>query len=71
MYTESDKENYQAQQDLNRFNDLIENKEVLTQEEFDFCKKWDKVESADVLFALEVGALNLNLYSEHDHEKRS
>ncbi len=39
-------QNTEAQQDLERFNDLINNKEILTKEEHDFCVAWDK-EAAD------------------------
>ena len=63
---------YEAQQDLERFNDLINNKEILTKEEHDFCVAWDK-ETADKYLNYmpwSQTSLNINVYSEAEHHER-
>jgi len=64
---------YTEQQKLNRFNELMNTKEYLTQEEYDFCFNWDKdirTQTSYIGDYSKLGAyLNLNVYSEHDHEK--
>jgi len=61
---------YQAEQDYARYTDLIFNKEVLTQEEFEFVKEWD-VEASINFFhnTWNNTYLNLNLYSEVEKEE--
>ena len=60
---------YQAEQELARFNELM-SKEILNQEEYEFCKAWD-AEEAKSLFhiAWDNTYLNLNFYSEADKEE--
>jgi hypothetical protein len=36
---------YQAEQELVRYNAIMSHKEILTQEEYDFCKSWDAEEA--------------------------
>ena len=61
---------YQAEQELARFNALMSHKEVLTQEEYEFCKAWDAEEAKNLFHnAWNNTYLNLNLYSEVDKEE--
>ena len=61
---------YQAEQELERFNALMSHKEVLTQEEYEFCKAWDAEEAFQYLNDLGNGRyLNINVYSEADKEE--
>jgi len=60
---------YQAEQELVRFNELM-SKEVLTQEEYEFCKAWDAEEAKNLVHIIWNNTyLNLNLYSEADKEE--
>jgi hypothetical protein len=61
---------YQAEQDYARYTELMFNKEVLTQEEYDFCKEWN-VEEVKNLFhsSWNNTYLNLNVYSEVEKEE--
>jgi len=59
-------------QNHDRFELIMNTQEYLTQEEYDFCFGWDKDIRNDTTFVgLSEGNtyLNLNVYSEHDHEK--
>jgi glucose-6-phosphate 1-dehydrogenase len=71
---------YQAEQDYNKYQELINTKEILTQEEYEFCKAWDAEEAWKYLNnigpAWENGGfngsnryLNINVYSEADKEE--
>jgi len=66
-------ENYEVSQEFNKFEMLINTKEYLTKEEHDFCVAWDSDEKQNITY---IGSpdgrdyLNLNVYSEHDHDKR-
>ena len=71
---------YQAEQDYNKYQELINTKEILTQEEYEFCKTWDAEEAHKYLNnigpAWENGGfnggnryLNINVYSEADKEE--
>jgi hypothetical protein len=52
---------YQAEQELARFNELM-SKEVLTQEEYEFCKVWDAEEAKNLVHIIWNNTyLNLNL----------
>tara|TARA_R110000851_G_scaffold329247_2_gene500952 strand:- start:1206 stop:1433 length:228 start_codon:yes stop_codon:yes gene_type:complete len=66
LYTENEK--------LERFEMLMNTKEYLTKEEYDFCVLWDKDVKIQTSYIGDYSSygdyLNLNLYSEHDHEKR-
>jgi hypothetical protein len=62
------KEIYQAEQDFTRFNELM-SKEILTQEEYNFCKSWDPEESKNLFHNFWNNTyLNLNVYSEISKE---
>ena len=50
---------------------LVNTKEILTKEEVDFVISWDIDERQNMFFLNENEFLNLNVYSEHDHEKRT
>jgi hypothetical protein len=61
---------YDAEQDYNRYQMLINTKEILTQEEYEFCKEWDAEETWKYLNDIgERGWLNINVYPEHEHEE--
>jgi len=60
---------YQAEQELERFNSIMSFKEILTQEDYDFCKEWDAEEAFQYLNDIGNGRyLNINVYSEADKE---
>jgi hypothetical protein len=62
---------YQAQQDHKEYQRLINTVEILTQEEYEFCKAWDDEETWNYLFDLTGGRwLNTNVYSEAEHDER-
>ena len=71
---------YQAEQEFERYKSIMSFKEILTQEEYDFCKEWDAEEAEKYLnnigpawkdggFNGENRYLNTNVYSEHDKEE--
>jgi multidrug resistance efflux pump len=61
---------YLAEQEYKRYQQLMA-QEVLTQEEYDFCKAWDSESVVDMFYdSWNSTYLNLNVYSEHDHDKR-
>jgi tRNA nucleotidyltransferase/poly(A) polymerase len=61
---------YQAEQELERYNSIMSFKEILTQEEYEFCKEWDAEEAKNLAhIAWNNTYLNLNLYSEVDKEE--
>tara|TARA_R110000796_G_scaffold230770_2_gene348532 strand:+ start:556 stop:789 length:234 start_codon:yes stop_codon:yes gene_type:complete len=69
----SEQANYTANEEYQRFESIMNTKRYLTQEEYDFCFSYDKDIREDttyVGFSDNRDYLNLNLYSEHDHEKR-
>ena len=43
---------------------------ILTKEEVDFVISWDPTEKENMFYLNENEFLNLNIYSEHDHEKK-
>lgn len=60
---------FQAEQDYARYTELFFNKEILNQEEYEFCKAWDAEETFQYLNNLGDGRyLNINVYSEADKE---
>ena len=72
MYSESI---FQLEQELARYNELMFNKEILTQEEYEFCKEWDAEEAWKFLTNIgpdwktgETRYLNSNVYSEVEKE---
>ena len=71
---------YQAEQEFERYKSIMSFKEILTQEEYDFCKAWDPEEASRYLnnigpswkdggFNGENRYLNINVYSEADKEE--
>ena len=64
------KEIYQAEQELERYNSIMSFKEILTQEEYEFCKALNAEEAWKYLNDLGDGRyLNINVYSEADKEE--
>jgi|TARA_R110000744_G_scaffold18312_1_gene49313 hypothetical protein len=63
---------YEAQQEYNHFEMLVNTKEYVTKDEFNFIVKYDKTEKNNFSYVDSYlgDYLNLNVYSEHDHEKR-
>jgi hypothetical protein len=60
---------YQAEQELAYFNELM-SKEILTQEEYEFCKAWDAEEVKNLFHIFWNDTyLNFNIYSEVDKEE--
>jgi hypothetical protein len=60
---------YQAEQELERYNVIMSFTEILTQEEYEFCKEWDPEEASQCLNDIGNGRyLNTNVYSEADKE---
>ncbi len=66
----SPEEIYFAEQEFNRFEEIMNTKEILTQEEYDFCFGYDKDIRKETTSIGGGKYLNLNVYTEHDHEKR-
>jgi hypothetical protein len=65
----SQEEIYQAEQELARFNELM-SQEILSQEEYEFCKAWDAEEAKNLFHNFWNNTyLNLNVYSEVEKEK--
>ena len=61
---------YEEQLKNERFEMLVNTKEILTKEEVDFIISWDPTERQSMFYLNENEFLNLNVYSEHDHEKK-
>ena len=72
---------YLAEQEYQEYQRLINTVEILTQEEYELCKAWDAEEAFKYLnnigpawkdggFNGENRWLNINVYSEYEHEKR-
>tara|TARA_B110000261_G_scaffold153126_1_gene183376 strand:- start:131 stop:376 length:246 start_codon:yes stop_codon:yes gene_type:complete len=63
---------YIAEQEYFRFEEIINTKMYLTREEYDFVIGYDIDEKINMSYVGDSYGdyLNLNLYSEHDHEKR-
>jgi hypothetical protein len=61
---------YQAEQEFERYKSIMSFTEILTQEEYDFCKEWDAKEVFQCLNDIGNGRyLNINVYSEADKEE--
>ena len=61
---------YEVEQEYRRYQMLINTKEILNQEEYEFCKAWDAEEAWKYLNDLGDGRyLNINVYSEADKEE--
>ena len=61
---------YIAELEFNRFEEIMNTKEVISKEEYDFCFVYDKDIREDTSYLGDGEYLNLRVYSEHDHEKR-
>jgi hypothetical protein len=60
---------YEFEQLEERYNAIMSFKEILNQEDYDFCKEWDAEEALQYLNDLGNGRyLNINVYSEADKE---
>jgi hypothetical protein len=68
----SEREIYECQQEFNYFEMLVNTKEYVTEDEYNFIVAYDKTEKVNFSFVDNYlgDYLNLNVYSEHDHEKR-
>jgi hypothetical protein len=61
---------YEVEQEYRRYQMLINTKEILNQEEYEFCKAWDAEEAWQYLNDIGDGRyLNVNVYSEADKEE--
>lgn len=76
----SEESNYLAEQEYKEYQRLINTVEILTQAEYEFCKAWNAEEAFQYLnnigpawenggFNGEDRWLNINVYSEYEHEK--
>jgi len=66
MMSESD---YLTEQEYKQYQEIMNTKEYLTQEEYDFCFNWDHEETRTSTSKLSEGRyLNLNVYSEAEKE---
>tara|TARA_R110000796_G_scaffold4997_9_gene18952 strand:+ start:1631 stop:1852 length:222 start_codon:yes stop_codon:yes gene_type:complete len=61
---------YEEQLKCEKFEELVNTKEILTKEEVDFVVSWDESELENMFYLNKNKYLNLNVYSEHDHEKK-
>ena len=63
---------YEAQQEYNHFEMLVNTKEYVTKDEYNFIVAYDKTEKNNFSYVNSYlgDYLNFNVYSEHDHEKR-
>jgi hypothetical protein len=61
---------YYAAKEFAKFEEIMNTKEILTQEEYDFCFGYDKDIRKETSSIGGGRYLNLNVYTEHDHEKR-
>ena len=62
---------YNAEQEWNEYQRLINTVEVLTQAEYEFCKAYDAEETWKYLNNIGEGRwLNTNVYSEVEHHDR-
>ena len=61
---------YEFEQLEERYNAIMSFKEILNQEDYDFCKEWDAEEAEKYLNDIGNGRyLNINVYSEADKEE--
>jgi|TARA_B110000971_G_scaffold37130_1_gene35558 hypothetical protein len=70
----TEQDQYDAQQEYNYFEMLVNTKEYVTKDEYEFIIAYDKTEKNNFSYVgdfIQLGDyLNFNVYSEHDHEKR-
>ena len=64
---------YEAIQEYNYFEMLVNTKEYVTKDEYNFIVKYDETEKTNFSYVDSYlgDYLNLNVYTEYDHEKRS
>jgi len=61
---------YEVEQEYRKYQELMFNKEILTQEEYEFCKAWDAEEAKNLFHNFWNNTyLNLNVYSEVEKEE--
>jgi hypothetical protein len=66
----TNQEIYEAELEYNKYQELMFNKEILTQEEYKFCKAWDAEEAKNLFHnSWNNTYLNLNVYSEVEKER--
>ena len=67
-------EKYNDKLEYDKFQMLVNTKEYVTKEEYEFIINYDKTEKGNFFYIGDYSKygdyLNLNVYSEHDHEKR-
>jgi len=70
VMTEQDQ--YDALQEYNYFEMLVNTKEYVTKDEYDFIINYDKTEKNNFSYVDSYlgDYLNFNVYSEYDHDKR-
>lgn len=70
----SPKRGFEFQKEYNKFQRLITTKEYVSKEEYEFIISYDSSEKINFDYIGDYSSygdyLNLNIYSEHDHEKR-
>ena len=70
----TEQDQYDAQQEYNYFEMLVNTKEYVTKDEYEFIIAYDPTEKINFSYVrdfIQLGDyLNFNVYSEHDHEKR-
>jgi len=64
---------YIAEQEYSKFQEIVNTKEYLTQEEYDFCFAYDKTIKEDMFYIGDYSKLgdflNLKVYSEQEHHE--
>ena len=67
-------ERYEYNEEYDKFKRLVNTKEYVTKDEYEFIIKYDETEKTNFSYIGDYSKyddyLNLNVYSEHDHEKR-
>ena len=68
----TEKDQYDALQEYNYFEMLVNTKEYVTKDEYNFIINYDKTEKNNFSYVDSYlgDYLNFNVYSEHDHDKR-
>ena len=70
----TEQDQYDAQQEYNYFEMLVNTKEYVTKDEYESIIAYDPTEKNNFSYVgdfIQLGDyLNFNVYSEHDHEKR-